>query len=74
MQRKFSLAMLAIAVGLTGLTGFVLDTVVAPRSLNAQACGSFSGQLCWEDCKRECSNGSCCSWQYYYYLKPVGET
>ena len=70
MQRRMSLIMLAVAMSLVGLAGLALDTVVAPRSLQAQGCGANAGPLCAADCMRECSNGSCCAWLLYYYPQP----
>jgi hypothetical protein len=67
MQRKTSIMVLSVAMALVGLTGFAFDTVIAPRPLQAQSCGKHNGKLCAKDCGKECSNGSCCGWLYYYY-------
>lgn len=62
-------AMLAAVIAIAGLAGFALDAA-APRPLYAQMCGNKAGKLCLADCGKECSNGSCCGWSYYYYPKP----
>jgi hypothetical protein len=50
------------------LTGFTFEAATRPDPLEAQsACGRFSGLKCQDECTRECSDGSCCSWSYYYY-------
>ena len=67
MQRKLSTTVLAAAIALVGLTGFVVDGMIAPTPLRAQGCGPYRGQLCAQQCGYECSNGSCCAWSFYYY-------
>ena len=74
MQRKPGLMMLSAALALIVLSGFALDTAIAPQPLQAQACGNLGGPKCADDCVRECANGGCCSWQVHYYPKPEGET
>lgn len=68
MQAKIRPAMLAAVIAIAGLAGFALDAA-APRPLYAQMCGNKAGKLCAADCGKECSNGSCCGWSYYYYPK-----
>jgi hypothetical protein len=67
MRRKTSVVMLSVAMALVGLTSFALDTVIAPRPLQAQGCGAYDGKLCAADCGKECSDGSCCGWLFHYY-------
>jgi hypothetical protein len=74
MPPRINLVLLAVALALVGLTGFALDTVIAPKPLQAQACGGYAGPYCGYNCLRECSNGSCCSILHYYYPKPAEET
>jgi hypothetical protein len=60
------LVVLAAVIAIAGLIGVALD-IAAPRPLYAQACGRYDGKLCAQDCGKECSNGSCCGWSFYYY-------
>lgn len=60
--------MLALA-GVVALGGFTFDAATRPDALQAQACGRFDGNLCQQECTRECSGGGCCSWSFYYYEK-----
>jgi hypothetical protein len=64
-----STLMLMLAMGVVALAGFTLDAATRPEPLRAQSCGRFDGNLCQSNCTRECSDGSCCSWSYYYYEK-----
>lgn len=51
------------AVALTALGA------TAPRAASAiPACGGGAGQKCTEECQRECSNGSCCSWEFTWWI------
>ena len=68
MQAKIRPAMLAAVIAIAGLVGFGLDAAT-PSPLYAQMCGNKGGKLCAADCGKECSNGSCCGWSYYYYPK-----
>jgi hypothetical protein len=71
MTRKLSTAFLGLVVASVALGGLTVATPLAPRPLQAQsACGRFSGLSCETTCNRECTNGSCCSWSYYYYEDP----
>lgn len=63
-----SLAALTAVIAIAGVAGVATD-VAAPRPLYAQACGDYDGNLCAQDCMKECSNGSCCGWMFYYYPK-----
>ena len=74
MQRNLSVTVLAAAIALVGLTGFGADGLISPRPLQAQACGVYTGPLCAARCGYECSNGSCCGWEFYYYQAAHPET
>lgn len=67
MRRKLGIAVLAALMSLVGLTGFGSETGLTPAPLQAQGCGAFNGKPCGDECTRECTNGSCCAWRYYYY-------
>lgn len=47
----------------------LLITVATPKTAVAEtgACGDYTHNLCRQTCNKECSNGSCCDWSYYYY-------
>ena len=64
-----STVMLLVAMGIVAFAGFTFDAATRPDPLQAQGCGMFDGNLCSSQCNRECSNGSCCEWSYYYYVK-----
>lgn len=65
MKRKSDL-LLCVAIAVAGLGAAVLPGT-GPAALDAQVqCGPFSGSLCVIECTRECTNGSCCSWQFLY--------
>ena len=68
MKANIRLALVAAVIVIAGLAGLV-PAVIAPRPLYAQACGKYDGPLCAADCGKECSNGSCCGWSFYYYKK-----
>lgn len=68
MHANLRLAVMAAVIAVSGLAAFVLDAA-SPRPLYAQACGDNDGNLCAQDCMKECSNGSCCGWMFYYYPK-----
>jgi hypothetical protein len=71
MTRKLSTAFLGLVVASVALGGLTVATPLAPRPLQAQtSCGAYSGNKCADVCNKECSNGSCCSWSYYYYSDP----
>lgn len=59
-------AVLTVVIAVAGLAGAAPDAA-APRPLYAQQCGAYDGKLCAQDCGKECSNGSCCGWSFYYY-------
>lgn len=62
--------LLVFAVVAGTFVGFTVDASVEPRPLQAQAaCGRFDGKLCTQNCTRECTDGSCCRWDYYYDVK-----
>lgn len=65
-RTNLRLAVLAAVIAIGGVAGVAVD-VAAPRPLYAQTCGAYDGKLCAADCGKECSNGSCCGWSYYYY-------
>jgi len=70
---KLSRSMLAllITMGVAAVSGFSSGGL-SPEPLKAQsACGRFNGSSCQDDCLRECTNGSCCSWAHYYYSTPL---
>jgi hypothetical protein len=67
MRPRLGLVVLGALMMLTGLSAFGTGTVLAPTKLRAQGCGAFNGKKCASDCTRECSDGSCCGWSYYYY-------
>jgi hypothetical protein len=72
MERTRSMLVLAATMAVVALTGFAFDSGITPEPLQAQSgCGAFRGMMCQSDCTRECSNGSCCSWSYYYYSEPL---
>ena len=68
MQAKIRPAVLAAVIAIAGLVGLTLEAAT-PRPLYAQTCADNDGNLCAQDCMRECSNGSCCAWLFYYYPK-----
>ena len=70
MKRTRNLLVLVFTMAVVFLSGFALDSGLEPRPLQAQSgCGRFNGKLCASNCTRECSNGSCCAWDYYYDIK-----
>lgn len=71
MRGKRGSVVLAALITLVSLTALGTGTVLRPAPLQAQTCGSFDGKLCKEECNRECTNGSCCSWSYYYYAPQI---
>lgn len=70
MKPRISTAFLALVVAGAAMAGFTSSTPLSPRPLQAQGiCGMFDGLPCNTKCNRECTNGSCCDWSYYYYPK-----
>lgn len=68
MPRIRSTAVLACTILVVALTAFSASGTLRPTALKAQsACGMFNGKPCKDECTRECSDGSCCSWSHYYY-------
>jgi hypothetical protein len=65
-QTNLRFVLLTAVIAIAGLAGIAPD-VAAPRPLYAQQCGAYDGKLCAQDCGKECSNGSCCGWSFYYY-------
>lgn len=65
-ETNIRLAIAAAVILVAGVAGLA-PASIAPRPLYAQTCGAYDGKLCAADCGKECSDGSCCGWSYYYY-------
>lgn len=70
MRRLDSLTWRRLVFSSLGIAVFAVASIsiMAPQPAVSQTvcCLGCSGNLCVQDCKRECSNGSCCSWEFYY--------
>lgn len=55
----------SLAGGLILAGGIWLGTP-QPAVTQVVCCIGCSGNLCSASCTRECSNGSCCEWEFYY--------
>lgn len=60
--------LIALSLTCASVSVGVIATV-GPKQASAEtaSCGAHSGTLCWKHCDRECSNGSCCEWTFYYF-------
>ncbi len=68
-RKLLTRSLTAAAIAVAGIS------FAAPRQAATQVpCGAFSGSLCVSDCTKECSDGSCCQWRYYYYFKQGTDT
>lgn len=45
-------------------------TLMFPKPAAGYACGEYTGPQCHSNCVRECTNGSCCEWEYEYIYVP----
>lgn len=69
-----------LASGVLLLGGVALATSLGPAIGNAPLEAQVTckteceGNLCTADCQEECTDGSCCSWRFYYVCRPGGQT
>jgi hypothetical protein len=55
----------SLAGALLALIGLVVATP-RPAAPQIVCCIGCSGNKCYDECTKECSDGSCCKWEYYY--------